>query len=117
MNIPSVGLLEVVNIALSPGTYSHPITEELIFRVGAFYLLEAWSLRVFGDRYIIWASAWIFGAGHFANGLHTPYPLIVKIIPIFYPTVAGLLYGNIYARSRNISLTVAHHIWRTDESS
>ncbi|HBK86690.1 MAG TPA: hypothetical protein DDZ53_11730 [Firmicutes bacterium] len=108
------GFLQIINNALHPMTYFYPIVEELIFRVGVFRLLEGWSLEVFKEintQHVIWASAWVFGAGHFANGMYTPYPLIIKIIPILYPTVIGLLYGAIYAKSRNISLTMAHHVW------
>ncbi len=111
----SVSFSQVINNALNPLTYFHPVAEELIFRVGAFYLFEAWSLRVFGKiriKQVILASAWVFGVSHFVNGIHDPFPLVIKILPIIYPLALGLIYGAIYAENRNIALPMIHHIWR-----
>lgn len=112
--------LEALNAFLSPGQLFHPIVEEFIFRVGVFYLLETWSLRVLKEintNRIILASALVFGLTHAINILvGMPHEvLIVHLGNIIYATIVGIVYGAIYSKSRNVSLTIGHHVWNQAE--
>jgi membrane protease YdiL (CAAX protease family) len=74
------------------------VLEEIAFRCLLFRLLE----QAFGTRVALVTSALVFGVAHLQNGGAGPLSFATV-------TLAGLMWGGVFALSRNLWVTAAHH--------
>lgn len=74
------------------------VLEEIAFRCLLFRLLE----QGFGTRVALVVSALVFGFVHLGNGG-------AGFLSFVTVTLAGLMWGGVFALSRNLWITAAHH--------
>jgi membrane protease YdiL (CAAX protease family) len=74
------------------------VLEEIAFRCLLFRLVE----QAFGTRVGLVVSALVFGLAHLENGG-------AGVLAFVTVTLAGLMWGGVFALSRNLWVTAAHH--------
>ncbi len=92
-------LPNAVLCALAPGIF-----EEVIFRG---ILIDRLQRSGEGSRYVLIASALLFGVIHLTNALGMDLPSL--LVQALYSTVIGLFLGAIYIRSSDIATVILAH--------
>lgn len=99
-----LALLEQVLCGLRPG-----ITEEFLCRVLLMGIIMHLTL---GKKHrlalAVGISSCIFGVLHLINILNGA-PVVITLYQVFYASAIGLLFGAVYARTRNILATMLFH--------